>query len=186
MFDYLHTLDLSLFYTLFHLSGWGAWSDWLIIFCAQYLIYFVLLAIAYEGWRVWHEGRAAAWQVYCVALGGALFARFGVAEAIRFFYHHPRPYAALNLHPLLTDAAYSFPSGHTIFIFALGAGLYGVHKKLACGIFAVGLLIGAARVAAGVHYPSDILGGIVLGLGVGYLTSQAWLYIRRRVGVQYL
>ena len=99
----------------------------------------------------------------------ALVARFGVAELIRFAYHRPRPYVALRIPHLLSDSAYSFPSGHTIFLFALAVAVYGIHKKFAYWLFAAGVLIGAARVAAGVHYPSDILGGAVLGTLTGYL-----------------
>jgi len=36
-------------------------------------------------------------------------------------------------------------------------------------LYASGLLIGIARIAAGVHYPLDILGGIILGTLTGYI-----------------
>jgi undecaprenyl-diphosphatase len=49
-------------------------------------------------------------------------------------------------------------------MFALATATYYFNKKLAYFLFASGLVIGLARVAGGVHYPSDVLGGIFLGI----------------------
>jgi len=76
----------------------------------------------------------------------------------------------------LSDSSYSFPSGHTIFIFALATAVYFFHKKLGYFLYFSGLLIGLARISGGVHYPSDILGGIILGS----LTSLFIFYLERR------
>ena len=111
----------------------------------------------------------------------ALVARFGIAEAIRLFYHESRPFTALGISHLINDSTYSFPSGHTIFLFALGAATNFFNKKLAYFIYASALLIGFARVAGGVHYPSDIVGGIVLGAATGvcvYLAAQKFIFRR--------
>lgn len=174
----LHAIDLSVFYSIFSLSQHAVWIDWLIIFVGEYLPYPLLLVFAYRTYREWRDGQVSAAYGYCMAVVAALVARFGVAEAIRLFFHRPRPYLALHLPHLLTDTAYSFPSGHMIFLFALATGAFFVNRKFAYWVYALGILIGLARVAAGVHYPSDILGGAALGIGTGYVVCKAWEIIR--------
>ena len=56
-----------------------------------------------------------------------------------------------------------------------------VNKKLARWLYVAGIAIGLARVAAGVHYPSDIIGGMILGILTGYLVHQSWVYLSRRI-----
>jgi membrane-associated phospholipid phosphatase len=58
-----------------------------------------------------------------------------------------------------------------------------VNKKLAYCIYALGVIIGLARVAGGVHYPSDIVGGAVLGICTGYIVVKAWKYLSRYVAI---
>lgn len=163
-------MDLSVFYAIHSIAGVSPALDAVILFFAKWHLYVVLGVFAYVGWSNYH--RTASIYPYITALLAGVIARGGLTELIRYFYHHDRPFVALNISHLLTDDAYSFPSGHTIFLFALGAATYFFNKKLAYFIFASGLVIGLARVAAGVHYPSDILGGAVLGIFVGVCVYQ--------------
>jgi undecaprenyl-diphosphatase len=45
-------------------------------------------------------------------------------------------------------------------------------SRLATSFGAIGVLLGVARVAAGVHYPSDVLAGALLGTVIGSLTRR--------------
>lgn len=162
-------LDRSLFFALYHLAGRSRIGDFLIVFLGEYLIYPVLLAFLAMAYRSYRRGAFAGAQPYMVAICSAVVARLGVTSLIRFWYHRPRPFLALALPHLLSDGAYSFPSGHTIFMFALAATTYFFNRKLALVLYAAGLLMGLARVAGAVHYPSDILGGAILGVAIGAL-----------------
>jgi len=88
----------------------------------------------------------------------------------------PRPYEELAwlqpLVPLLPD--YAFPSGHasSSFAAATALALCGSVKKWAAPAFVLALLISLTRLYVGVHYPTDVLGGLLLGLLCGYL---AWI-----------
>ncbi|MGN1031495.1 MAG: phosphatase PAP2 family protein [Butyricicoccaceae bacterium] len=77
----------------------------------------------------------------------------------------PRPFHTVEgLHNLVTIGGYSFPSGHTGSSFAAASA---VRRMLSgrAGIIAivVAALIGCSRLYVGVHYPTDVLGGIILG-----------------------
>lgn len=164
----LFNFDLKLFTALNDVVGTSSISDWLIIFLANYLPYLVV-----AGFLLWllksKKEDKMRLQIGATSLFGALVARFGVAEAIRFFYHRPRPFVYHNIDRLFSESSYSFPSGHAIFFFALAAGVYHYNHKVGNWLFALAVLITVARVVAGVHYPSDILAGAVLGIITSYL-----------------
>ena len=63
----------------------------------------------------------------------------------------------------------SFPSGHVAFLSALAGALYLFRSHRLAYSFAAGaVLVGFARVAAGIHWPSDIIAGVVLGIAVAW------------------
>jgi undecaprenyl-diphosphatase len=153
-------MDIALFKLLNQLAGINIWSDRLIVFAADYLLYFLILFLLI--WAlVWKNFRVAAF-----ALATAVFSRFLVTEIIRFFYNRPRPFEALENIRQLTDhtTGSSFPSGHAAFVFGLAFFVYIHNKKKGICYLIIALLVGLGRVAAGLHYPSDILGGVIVGL----------------------
>lgn len=65
---------------------------------------------------------------------------------------------------------YSFPSGHTAASFASAAALYFAgEKKLWKPALVLACLIAVSRLYLYVHYPTDVLGGVVIGIIAGYL-----------------
>jgi len=160
-------MDLQFFNILHSLAGQSSFLDSVIVFCAEYLAY-ILIAI-FLGLLFWSR---MAWQkkreLFAVALASTVLSRGIITELIRHFYHHPRPFAALDFQPLIQDSAWSFPSGHATFFFALSTAIYLYDRKWGIGFFLVTVVITLARVAAGVHYPSVIVGGAIIGLFAGY------------------
>jgi undecaprenyl-diphosphatase len=80
-------------------------------------------------------------------------------------FFRPRPFTTHPLRVLLyhnTDSA--FPSNAATLAFALSFAVLFYNRKLAYIMLALSLFLGFARVSAGVHYPLDISGGILLGL----------------------
>lgn len=78
----------------------------------------------------------------------------------------PQVHAVLRLghHP----HSYSFPSNHSTNGFAVAYTLSSFYPPLSGAFYFLAALIGYSRIYVGVHYPSDILGGIVLGLLIGF------------------
>ena len=65
---------------------------------------------------------------------------------------------------------YSFPSGHTAASFTAVAALYFTGQKKMGRIFLIAaILIAFSRMYLYIHYPTDILGGILVGVLSGYL-----------------
>ncbi|MDO8471781.1 MAG: phosphatase PAP2 family protein [bacterium] len=94
--------------------------------------------------------------------------------------NRPRPavfYHDIIAFNVLVDQA-SFPSLHTAVAFGITAILWLMHyRKLAVGSLILAIAIALSRVAAGVHYPTDIIAGAILGFGAGWLIYReaAWL-----------
>jgi undecaprenyl-diphosphatase len=90
--------------------------------------------------------------------------------------NRPRPCVshANDLVPRTKTGKYSFPSGHTgsAFSTATVITLSSQNIYLAFPSYAYAVFVGYSRMRFGVHYTSDILGGMVIGIGSGLLTWQ--------------
>lgn len=85
-----------------------------------------------------------------------------------------RPYEAVEgllcIVPPAVDA--SFPSGHTAASFASAVAVCRqIPKKYAILLIVLAALIAFSRLYVGIHYPTDVLGGIVTGIGIGLLVN---------------
>ncbi|MBI5400733.1 MAG: phosphatase PAP2 family protein, partial [Candidatus Yonathbacteria bacterium] len=120
-----------------------------------------------------HKDRQKGVRDVVVVITAALVA-WGLAHLIKYLYPHARPTMLPETHALLSDNDSSFPSGHATFFSALATALYFYHKRL--GLFyALGaLLIGVARVVAGIHWPLDILAGYILGGAIGFVVYHTY------------
>lgn len=79
----------------------------------------------------------------------------------------------------------SFPSGHTTTAIALAFVVGFLWPRLFPVFMVVGLVVGFSRVPVGMHYPSDVFGGIIVGMLGAYLVRnfyawRGWLF--RRTG----
>lgn len=155
-------MDSTLFQFFQSLTGKSELLDSSIFFLAKYLTYlivalFIFFTLKQDLWK----------KKVLVFITGALaviLSRGIITELIRFVYDRPRPFEALDFEPLFLDLHPSFPSGHAAFLFALGAAVFYFNKKWGWWFLGLALINGLARMAAGVHFPSDILGGILVAL----------------------
>lgn len=66
---------------------------------------------------------------------------------------------------------YSFPSGHTGLSFAAAGAVFKEYRKLRFFSLAFALLVGLSRIYLYMHYPTDVIAGMALGLLTGYLAD---------------
>lgn len=172
--------DTQIFFLLNGLAGKSSLLDSVIVFCASYLAYFVVAALIILVFFSRYS-RLEKWTILVVAGTASVIARFGATELIRAFYHRPRPFTVLpETHQLLTNGEWSFPSGHATFFFALSTAVYLYNKKWGVWFFGATILITVSRVIAGVHYPSDIVGGALIGISIAILAVYFVRKITRR------
>jgi membrane-associated phospholipid phosphatase len=100
---------------------------------------------------------------------------WSLSRVIKILIHFPRPFTHFEeIRPLFIESGFAFPSGHATFFMALAFSIFLFHKKAGSIFIFFAILIGLARVIAGIHFPLDILGGFVLGISIAYLTKNIY------------
>jgi undecaprenyl-diphosphatase len=174
------TLNQKVFQFIYNFGGRGTFLSAAAIFFAQYLPYllilgFLILAYYQKGWR-------RKVYVFCEGALAVILSRGLITEIIRFFYHHQRPFSFYGFNPLIPESGWSFPSGHAAWFFALAMVVWYTNRKWGWWFFALTILMGIARIYAGVHWPADVLAGAVVGIGSALLIH--WALKRSREGLQ--
>jgi undecaprenyl-diphosphatase len=167
-------INQDLFLKINDLAGRNVWMDKLAVFFAVYVGYIIVAYLIYL-WFIKPGSR----RMISVALIAAVIARFVVTSIIRFLYFHPRPFIVMQVHQLIPESGSSFPSGHAAFFFALSAVTYLSNRKLGWTLFVLSLLMGLARIYAGVHWPLDIVGGIIVGITTGLVVNRLSVWLQR-------
>ncbi|OVE78970.1 hypothetical protein BVY00_01560 [bacterium G20] len=140
--------------------------DNLIIFGAKYLI-FIIAAVTLAVW-LQIKGKTQ-WQFAAAVIIAGITAVI-LSKLASSLYYHQRPFAVQNIQPLVSHSGdNSFPSDHTIMATTLGMVIYFYHRRLGMYVLVLALIVGIARVAAHVHWPVDIAGGLVLGAVSGWV-----------------
>ena len=86
--------------------------------------------------------------------------------------HRPRPFVSYpEIVKLAKAGSYSFPSGHTSSAFSSATSLFLAFPKWYVGVpaFVWAIGVGYSRMHLGVHYPSDVAAGALIGAGSAYL-----------------
>ena len=88
----------------------------------------------------------------------------------------------LSFENVFNDWTYqSFPSGHTTTAIALAFVIGFLSRRWLLPLLAVAAVVGVSRVAVGAHYPTDVLGGFVVGMLGAYavrnfFAARGWLF----------
>lgn len=76
-----------------------------------------------------------------------------------------RPYDLLQYDILIPPVGDpSFPSGHTSASFAAATALYAINRKWGAAAYVLAVLMGFSRLYLGVHFPTDVVAGAVIGV----------------------
>ncbi len=155
----MQNLDTKLFQAINSLAEKSQFWDRVFVFGSKYavLIFALILAIYFFKSR----------KIFWAAGISALLSRGIFTEVIRFIYDRPRPFVALENVKLLIEkngSEPSFPSGHAAFLFAIALAVFLFDRKIGAILTVVALIFSVARIYTGVHYPFDILGGLLIAL----------------------
>ena len=131
----------------------------------------VLFALWFSGWTP--EAREQNQRAVLSAIVAVLLANL-IVKACNLVFYRPRPFAyhevtLLFYHP--SDS--SFPSNAATVGFCFAASIWLFNRKAGFLLYILACLLALSRVCGGVHYPSDILGGLLIG------TFSAWFVVRK-------
>ena len=144
----------------------------LITYILAELLIWLFPLVLYILWQLpesrgrFHAARKAVMMALMATVIG-----FAVKSAISVIWSRPRPFVLhSNLpHMLFSLDPLSFPSAHALIAVTIGTSLlFSGYRKLGWLLIAVSLLIAVGRVLAGVHYPSDVVAGLCIGVGIAW------------------
>ena len=184
MLDYLNDIDTDALLAVNALHDAFQDALWWMV-SAKWASALMVLALV---WILLHQNRRHALLVLAMLALAILLADQVSSGLIKHLVERLRP----THDPSLGDAVhivngyrggmYGFVSSHAANSFAVAMLLTLVirHRLVACSLFMWALLQCYSRVYLGVHYPGDILGGIVVGLLAGWLVWCLMRWLQRR------
>ncbi|MET7506978.1 phosphatase PAP2 family protein [Streptomyces albidoflavus] len=170
--------DVGLLYDINGLAATAPdWVDRVVTFAGEYglILALVLLTV----WTWWRVRRTACREEAAGAVAAVVWAPLAAGIAllvnipIRGFVGRPRPAEAhRGIEELVAGRTdFSFVSDHATLAMALAVGLFIAHRRAGLAGIALAALLGFSRVYLGVHYPTDVIGGLALGTAVALLLS---------------
>ena len=115
--------------------------------------------------------------------GIAIGLNFVLTSGLKYTINRPRPFTQYPDDVIKrTDAGkYSFPSGHTSSAFAMATAVTLSTKKwyVAVPSYLYACGVGYSRMRLGVHFPSDVLGGMIVGIGSSLLVWQVDKWVKK-------
>lgn len=155
------------------LVGNYAWLDKIFAYLGMGLVYLVPVILI----GMWFYSRYAKQPTLQILLSGIL-PWFVFNKLFQYFiWYRPRPYTAADItiqEVLFHRPDYSFPSDHATLLAAVTvAAFLAGYKKVGWWFLSITILVGIMRVITGVHYPLDIIAGVVSGTLGAYIVY--WL-----------
>lgn len=152
--------------------------DILIVFAAKYLIWIV--AALFVGYFFLARRRAKRKLLLLSVISLPL--AYAVGWLAGLLYYNPLPFVESGIAPLFAHAANNgFPSDHILFTATLAMLILIFNRRLGIFLWTLALLIGGARIAAGVHHAVDIIAAASIAtvvVGLVYLCIQKRVWYR--------
>ena len=166
------SVDATLFLWINGLAGkWPLLDEFLKGIANDYIFIvsacLVLLALWF-GTREIHQREKN--QKAIIGASASLGVATGIVGILNLFYFHSRPFIELTTNLLFyqpTDP--SFPSHSTAVVFAIAVAILLADRKAGAFLLLLAFLHGFSRIYVGIHYPSDVLAGAVIGTLTAFL-----------------
>lgn len=127
-----------------------------------------LFYLIYPALLIWLAYQKDPRLLLCILIPGTSFC---VVSALRILIGRPRPYITNNIEPLIvkSDTKKSMPSRHVFSSTMIAMTVGCIFPALLAPLLALCLIIATVRILGGIHYPSDVAMGLLIGLLCGAL-----------------
>lgn len=167
--------DYRVFQVFNSLAGKTAGWDTVFVALAEYTMFVLILGLALYLF-VQKRQRVAA-QVALQALAAAFIGRALIVPLIRAFFFRARPFVEGAVTQLVQHdpAESAFPSGHATVMFALAFSLLFSKNPRFGIIYLISATVSSfSRIIVGVHFPLDIVGGMLVGALAAFFAK--WIF----------
>ncbi len=174
--NFLYSIDIAVFYFFNHTISTGFLDKFFSIITdvnKWYIAYFILAGIAF--FKGGKQGKIAVIGLIVMII---VTDQTGY-RILKELFMRVRPCHALTdaITPVGCAGGYSFPSNHALNNFAAAIFLMRIFPKYRWIFLIVASLVSISRIYLGVHYPSDVIGGALIGATFGYLFSIATMKV---------
>jgi undecaprenyl-diphosphatase len=139
----------------------------------------IFLLIVFLGFKAGKKGKISlALLILALALTDSI-----CAQILKPLFERVRPsHLSMDGLNLLVPKGgkWSMPSNHAANIFSLAVVLSYFYNRMKIPLFVLASLIALSRVYVGVHYPSDVIVGGLLGYAIGWFTITLWVILKIR------
>ncbi|MFV8334778.1 phosphatase PAP2 family protein [Flavobacterium sp. RSP29] len=118
-----------------------------------------------------------------IFIGEAFLVNAFITTALKHTIKRDRPFETYpDIDQVASTLGYSFPSGHTSLAFATATSLSLAYPKwyIIAPSFVWAGAVGYSRMHLGVHYPSDVFAGAIIGTGSAYLSYKVNKWINKK------
>lgn len=137
-----------------------------------------LFILAVAGlWVAGRPGTRSPLRRAAIAAPIAAAIGLGVNQVLAHFWERVRPtfahpdQAHLFFVPPSSDP--SFPSDHATAAFAIAFAVFFLARRVGAGFLVAATLVALSRVFIGLHYPSDVVAGVLIGAGSAWIVTTA-------------
>ena len=168
--EFLYSIDLAIFYFFNHTISTGLFDKIFSIITdvnKWYIAYIILAGIA-----IFKGGLRGKIAIISLIILIIVTDQTGY-RLLKELFERVRPCNALSdaITPIGCAGGFSFPSNHALNNFAAAVFLLRLYPQYKWIFLITATLIAISRIYLGVHYPSDVLGGALIGSAFGYLFS---------------
>lgn len=119
-----------------------------------------------------------------IVMGESFIVASFISISMKYAFKRPRPFITYpaDIEKLTSGGSPSFPSGHTSDAFSTATSLSIAFPKwyVIAPSYIYASAVGYSRMDLGVHYPSDVLAGAIVGAGSAYLCYKAQKWINHK------
>ncbi|MCS7053728.1 MAG: phosphatase PAP2 family protein [Ignavibacterium sp.] len=176
MFEFLYNIDLTIFYFFNHTLS-SPFLDKFFSFITSVnnwtIAYVILLSLTWT-----YGGKRGKIAIVIVIVMITFTDQLG-HKLLKEFFARQRPCNVLDnvLTPTGCSGTYSFPSNHALNNFAAASFFSFLFPQFIKPLFIVASLVAISRIYLGLHFPSDIIAGAILGVIFGYIFSELVMFI---------
>lgn len=170
---YLTDLDYRLFKFFNSFAGVSPALDRTFVIFAEFTVFLIIALLAVF---VLAKRQSSRYSAVLQAFTAGFFSRVIFDSLVYIFFFRARPFVSAIVNQLMyhNPLEPSFPSGHASIMFAMAFSLFFASRKWGIAYLILALISSLSRVVAGIHYPMDVISGILIGLMSAFVAK--WIF----------